>query len=131
MYLSFYSSFLFYILSMVSYKYYPNDFRLFPIIFFILSTVSVLHHTRRYDEEYFDEVGILDYSIALTTGIILIYYYYNKLILWIMLSSICYIKYYLYKTEEANTKSKLHFWMHIISFICILCLLLDIQILNT
>ena len=131
MYLSFYSSFLFYILSMVSYKYYPNNFRLFPIIFFILSTLSVLHHTRTYDEEYWDEIGIIDYSIAVITGIILIYYYYHNLILWIMISSICYIRYCLYKTDDTTNKSKLHFWMHIVSFICILYLLLDINILNT
>lgn len=131
MYLSFYSSFLFYILSMVSYKYYPQNFRLFPIIFFILSTISVLHHTRTYDEEYWDEVRIIDYIFALLVGIMLIYYYYNNLILWIMLCSISYIRFCLYKTEDTNYKSKLHFWMHIVSFICILCLLLDINILNT
>ena len=131
MYLSFYSSFLFYILSLVSYKYYPKNFKLFPIIFFILSTLSVMHHTRHYGEEYWDEIGVLDVVMAGLTGLILIYYYYRNIILWLMITFIIYIRYCLYKTKDINYKSKLHFWMHIISFLCILLLLLEIDFLNT
>ena len=130
MYLSFYSSFLFYILALISYKYYPNNFRLFPLIFFVLSTSSVLHHTRHYGEDYWDEIGILDILVVFLLGIILVFYYYKNIILWIMIICMIYIRYCIYKTKNIDDKSKLHFWMHIIAFVCIFALLLDFDLLK-
>lgn len=75
------------------------------ILIIILGVVSTIHHTRSYEDDYNDTIRWLDYIVALLLGGCLFYYYYDKVLFWVLGIIGFVIKtniYSLCKTEEKS-----------------------------
>ena len=114
MYFSFYSSLLFFLLVFLSILKPPKRCQNIYLLFFCLSTVSSIHHSRSYEYKTRDGIQFLDRSLVVFLAITLLYCFYNKISLYLIAIFVL-IMYFIIipRVKKPFFKSVYHSIMHL------------------
>jgi len=114
MYFSFYTSTLFFLIVFIAILKPPEKCPNIYLLFFWLSLVSTIHHSRGYDKKTGDGIQLIDRSLVAVTSLILWYCYYKRIEIYLigLYSAVLYFI-MIPKMKTAFFKSVIHAFMHL------------------